>query len=72
MRGTQLVNAMNKMDIGDIRPREVIDDEDQVLLPLSVQIDTTQASTSGTHDEAQFQQVQDQQASSSQVNQSND
>ena len=25
VRGTQLVNAMKNMDIGDIRPREVID-----------------------------------------------
>ena len=34
VRGTQLANAMKKMDIGDIRPREVIevkDDKDQVL-----------------------------------------
>jgi hypothetical protein len=27
MRGTQLVNAMKYMDIGDIRPREVINVE---------------------------------------------
>jgi hypothetical protein len=34
VRGTQLENAMKKMDVGDIRPREVIeveDDKDQVL-----------------------------------------
>jgi hypothetical protein len=34
VRGTQLVNAIKKMDVGDIRPREVIeveDDKDQVL-----------------------------------------
>jgi hypothetical protein len=34
VRGTQLVNAMKNMDFGDIRPREVIDvedDKDQVL-----------------------------------------
>ena len=34
VRGTQLVNAMKNMDIGDIRPREVIDvddDKNQVL-----------------------------------------
>ena len=33
VRGTQLTNAMKKMDIGDIRPRGVIevkDDKDQV------------------------------------------
>jgi hypothetical protein len=28
VRGTQLANAMKKMDIGDIRPREVIKVED--------------------------------------------
>ena len=28
VRGTQLVNAMKNMDIGDIRPREVIGVED--------------------------------------------
>ena len=28
VRGTQLVNAMKNMDVGDIRPREVIDVED--------------------------------------------
>ena len=34
LRGTQFVNAMKNMDVGDIRPREVIeveDDKDQVL-----------------------------------------
>jgi hypothetical protein len=34
VRGTQLSNAMNKMDIGDIRPKQVIyvdDNKDQVL-----------------------------------------
>jgi hypothetical protein len=30
VRGTQLVNAMKNMDVGDIRPREVID-KNQVL-----------------------------------------
>ena len=28
VRGTQLVNAMKNMDVGDIRPREVMDEED--------------------------------------------
>jgi hypothetical protein len=28
VRGTQLANVMKKMDIGDIRPREVIDVEE--------------------------------------------
>ena len=46
-RGTQLVNAMKNMDIGDIRPREVIDVEDdknQVLSNSNVQ-------ASGSHDQ---------------------
>jgi hypothetical protein len=33
VRGTQLANTMKKIDIGDIRPREVIEfeeDKDQV------------------------------------------
>jgi hypothetical protein len=49
MRGTQLVNAMKNMDIGDIRPREVIeaeDDKDQVLSNSNVQ-------ASGSHDQNQ-------------------
>ena len=48
MRGTQLVNAMKNMDVGDIRPREVIeveDDKDQVLSNLNIQVDTSQASS---------------------------
>ena len=28
IRGTQLVNAIKNMDIGDVRPREMIDVED--------------------------------------------
>jgi hypothetical protein len=61
VRGTQLANAMKKMDIGDIRPREVIDvedDKDQLLSNSNMQVsgshDQNQASTSGA-------QVQDQQ-----------
>ena len=49
VRGTQLVNAMKNMDIRDIRPREVIDVEDdknQVLSNLNVQ-------ASGSHDQDQ-------------------
>ena len=60
VRGTQLANAM-KMDIGDIRPREVIDVEDdknQVLSNSNVQ-------ASGSHDQvhasASDDKVQDQQ-----------
>jgi hypothetical protein len=46
-RGTQLANVMKKIDIGDIRPREVIeveDDKDQVLSNSNVQ-------ASGSHDQ---------------------
>ena len=53
MRGTQLVNTMKNIDIGDIRPREVIeveDDKNQVLSNSNVQAsdshDQIQASTS--------------------------
>jgi hypothetical protein len=56
VRGTQLANAMKKIDVGDIRPGEVIeveDDKDQVLSNLNVQ-------ASGSHD-------QNQTSSSSQV-----
>jgi hypothetical protein len=59
VRGTQLANAMKKMDVGDIRPKEVIeveDDKDQVLSNSNVQ-------TSGSHDQNQTSsssQVQDQ------------
>jgi hypothetical protein len=74
VRGTQLVNAMKNMDIGDIRPREVIDiedDKDQVLPPQIVQVNDDQASGSPTptHDQDQVQQAHDQQASTSQPNQ---
>jgi len=60
LRGTQLANAIKKMDIDDIRPREVIEVEDvkyQVLFNPNVQAsvfhDQTQASKSDN-------QVQDQ------------
>jgi hypothetical protein len=42
------------MDIGDVRPRQV-DDDDIHVINQSVQIDTNQASSSGTRDEAQVQ-----------------
>jgi hypothetical protein len=41
VRDTQLANVMKKMDVGDIRPREVIeveDDKDQVLSNSNVQV----------------------------------
>ena len=58
VRGIQLVNTMKNMDVGDIRPREVIevkDDKDQVLSSPIVQ-NANQASTSGVHDQSQVQQ----------------
>jgi hypothetical protein len=64
VRGNQLANAMKKMDIGDIRPKEVIeveDDKDQVLSNSNMQ-------ASGSHDQNQVStssQVQDQQVASS-------
>ena len=65
VRGTQLINAMKNMDIGDIRLREVInveDDKNQVLSNSNVQAshshDQSQACTSGA-------QVQDEQVASS-------
>jgi hypothetical protein len=63
VRGTQLANAMKKIDVGDIRPRKVIeveDDKDQVLSNSNVQ-------ASGSHDQNQASsssQVQDQQMAS--------
>ena len=55
MRGAQLANAMKNMDIGNLRPREVIDvedDKDQVLPTSNVQAsgshNQNQANTSGT------------------------
>ena len=68
VRGIQLSNAMKNMDVGELRPRQVIDEHDdqvQVLSNSNVQVDTNQASTSGSHDN-----VHDQVASTS--SQSND
>ena len=48
VRGIQLSNAMKNMDVGDIRPRQVIDEEDdnaQVLFNSNMQVDTNQASS---------------------------
>jgi hypothetical protein len=55
VRGDQLTNAMKNIDIGDVRPRQVDDDDDIQMINQSVQIDINQASSSGTHDEAQDQ-----------------
>jgi hypothetical protein len=60
VRGIQLSNATKNMDVGELRPRQVIDDEDdqvQVLSNSNMQDDTNQASTSGSHDNVQDQQV---------------
>jgi hypothetical protein len=71
VRGTQLANAIKKMDVGNIRPTKVIEveyDKDQVLSNSNVQ-------ASGSHDQDQASasddKVQDQQqvaCSSSQPN----
>ena len=50
VRGIQLSNAMKNMDVGELRPRQVIDeeyDQMQVLSNSNVQDDTNQASSSG-------------------------
>ena len=63
VRGIQHSNAMKNMDVSELRPRQVVDGEDdlvQVLSDSNVQVDTNQASTSGSHDN-----VQDQVASTS-------
>jgi hypothetical protein len=46
VRGIQLLNAMNNMDVSELRPRQVIDEEDdqvQVLSNSNVHVDTNQA-----------------------------
>ena len=68
VRGIQLSNAMKNMDVGELRPRQVVDEEDdqvQVLSNSNVQDDSNQASSSS--------QVQDQQvaSTSSQLNANN-
>ena len=55
VRGDQLANAMKNMDVGVIRPRQVDDDNDIHMINQEVQIDTNQASTSGSHDQNQNQ-----------------
>jgi hypothetical protein len=54
VRGDQLSNAMKNIDIGDVRPGQV-DDDDIHVINQSVQIDTDQANSSGSHDEVQVQ-----------------
>jgi hypothetical protein len=58
VRGIQLSNAMKNMDVSELRPRQVNDDEDdqvQVLSNSNMQVDTNQASSSGSHDNVQGQ-----------------
>jgi hypothetical protein len=55
VRGDQLSNTMKNMDIGDVRPRQVNNDDGTHMINQSVQIDTNQESYSGSHDEAQDQ-----------------
>jgi hypothetical protein len=72
VRGTQLANIMKNMDIGGIRPREVInveDDKNQVFSNSNVQ-------ASGSHDQNQASasddMVQDQQQMASSSSQPSD
>ena len=56
VRGIQLSNTMKNMDVGELRPRQVNDDEYdqvQVLSNSNVQDDTNQVSASGSHDNEQ-------------------
>jgi hypothetical protein len=55
VRGDQLAKAMKNMDIGDVRPRQVDDNDDIHMINQSMQIDTNQASSSGSYDEVQDQ-----------------
>ena len=56
VRGDQLANAMKNMDVGDIRPRQVDDDNGDIhMINQEVQIDSNQDSTSGSHDDDQNQ-----------------
>ena len=67
---------MKTMNVSDLRPRQVIDEEDdqvQVLSNSNVQVDTNQACSSGSHDNVQDQvasissQPNDQASASNQV-----
>ena len=71
VRVIHLSNAMKNMDVGELRPSQVIDEEDdqvQVLSNSNMQEDTNQASTSGSHENVKDQVA----SSSSQANQSNE
>jgi hypothetical protein len=61
VRENDLANAMKNMDVGDIRPRQVIDDEDNGMFNSSVEVGANEASSSGSHNQSQVQhEVQDQ------------
>ena len=56
VRGIQLSNAMKNIDIGELRPKPVIDEEDdqvQMFSNSNMQVDTNQASPSVSHDHVQ-------------------
>jgi hypothetical protein len=61
---------MKNMDVGDLRPRQVIDDEDdqvQVLSNPNVQVDTNQASSSSQVQDQQVANTSSQSSASNQV-----
>jgi hypothetical protein len=72
VRGTQLANAMKKMNVGDIRHREVIDVEDDKNQVLS----NSNMQASGSHDQDQASasddKVQDQQQVANSLSQPSD
>jgi hypothetical protein len=70
VRDIQLSNTMKNMDVGDLRPRQVIDDEDdqvQVLSNSNVQVDTNQASSSSQVQDQQVANTSSQSSASNQV-----
>ena len=50
VRGIQLSNAMKNINVGELRPKQVNDDEDD-----QVQVNTNQASTNYSHNNEQNQ-----------------
>ena len=53
VRGIELSNVIKNMNVGELMPKQVNDNEDdqvQVLSNSNVQVDTNQVSTSGSHD----------------------
>jgi hypothetical protein len=56
VRGIQLLNTMKNMDVGELRPRQVNNEEDdqvQVISNSNVLNNTNQASSSTSHDNVQ-------------------